>query len=81
MKMKKIEFKDLFGLFNHKTQIENVFSSILGFFILLLMVLTKICPEEQRVIGDLFISYVIVAFLILIGVMQASLRLQKVGRF
>lgn len=75
--MDRIPLNELVAALKDRFPVENYFSGMLAFFVLLLWILIKISPEEERFIKDVFVHYVMVGFMILIIMMQASLRLRK----
>ena len=75
--MDRIPLNELVAVLKNRLPVENYFSAMLAFFVVLLWILIKISPEEERFIKDVFVHYVMVGFIILIVMMQASLRLRK----
>lgn len=78
--MSRISLNDLTPYIRTKIPIENLFSAMLGCFILLLSMIVVLTPENERFIKNVFIYYIIVLFLIIILVMQASSKLNKPQR-
>lgn len=73
--MVKITGEDLIKALRKRIPIENVFSGILLVFIFILFILISISPEEERFVKNMHVYYFMIFFLILIFIMQSSLRL------